>query len=105
MDWSPGSTELTGWLVGERGADWLSSAFLPAYPADGSFYVDLSSADDNAPGGGSISQIVPTVSGVTYQLSFSMSGENANVPQPAQLAVTIGSTVYDFSVPTTDPIV
>jgi hypothetical protein len=106
MELAPGSTQITGWVTGQRGADWLSSAFLYAYPADGSFYVDLSGAvDDPSGGGGSIWQAVPTIPGLTYQLSFSMSGENANVSAPAQLAVNIGATVYNFSVPTADPIV
>ena len=99
---TPGSTIVTGWVAGERGADWISSRFPdPSWrPPDGDYFMDLSSIYDDppkGPDGGSISQVITTTPGFTYRLSFQMAGENANVPAPALLSVTVGSSSYSFS--------
>ena len=58
---------LTGWTVGGAGVDIVDKTLWPA--ADGSRSIDLNAFD-----AGSISQVIDTVPGQTYNVSFAMSG-------------------------------
>jgi hypothetical protein len=113
----PGSTEIPGWVVGENGAYWLSLLFPDprVRPADGEYLMDLSSIFGDTRNA-SISQVISTRPGFTYRLSFQMAGENANVPAPAVLRVTIGGEpcededdedcgeLHEFALPTTSTV-
>ncbi|PZN96321.1 MAG: PEP-CTERM sorting domain-containing protein [Alphaproteobacteria bacterium] len=64
---SPGSLEILGWTVGGAGVDLVGSNYWDA--SDGIQSVDLSRR-----GAGSISQSFATVVGVTYLVTFDLSG-------------------------------
>lgn len=93
MRLSPGSTDLTGWSIGDSGVDWHTG--FEFTPKDGDFVIDL-----NLDGGGrvgTISQSFATVAGQEYVLSFHLAGPNTGFPDPRQVQVDIAGVTQIFS--------
>jgi choice-of-anchor C domain-containing protein len=87
---SNGSTEITGWTVTGNSIDLLGPVWQAS---DGQRSLDLSG---NYPGG--IQQSFSTVPGVTYWVSFDLSGNPEGGPQFKTVRVTIGSFQQVYSV-------
>jgi hypothetical protein len=89
----PASTSIPGWTVGAAEASWISNTnhFGGATPA-GSYFVDLTGFHDSAPYA-ALSQTVPTVAGVQYELLFSLGTLQDAAPYrgPVAATVTIGT--------------
>ncbi len=88
-----GATDLPGWTVTKGTID-VTGSVVRAY--DGKRAVDLA----GTPGAGGIRQVLHTVPGQTYRLSFDMSGNPGRLPQCPDrvktLTVKIGSIVKTF---------
>ena len=89
-----GSTAIAGWTVGGNGIDWICSGFWQA--TDGSRSLDLSGIS-----AGSISQVIPTDAGNTYNVTFDMAG-NPDGGNPIKLmTVTAADSSELFTFDTT----
>ncbi|MDP3855070.1 choice-of-anchor C family PEP-CTERM protein [Phenylobacterium sp.] len=73
------NTSITGWTVGGAGVDYIGSYWIAA---DGDRSIDLSALS-----GGSVSQTISTIAGVTYTVSFALAG-NPDGPDEGKIAVT-----------------
>ena len=102
MSLPPGSTVIPGWATTNAELDWISSRnpFGLATPF-GSFFLDLTGYHDSFPYGG-VTQVLPTIAGQAYQLSFSV-GQDQQVSGfrgPVSVAATIGAVTtgtYTFA--------
>jgi len=88
-----GSTSITGWTVIGHSIDYQGSVWEAS---DGDRSLDLSG---NAAGG--IAQVVTTVPGITYELSFDLAGNVAGPPGIYEVRVTTGSSNQTFGFDTT----
>jgi len=88
----PGNPAVTGWTVGGNGIDYVGSLWDAA---DG----DAHSIDLNSYGPGSVSQIVNTVAGQTYNVTFAMSGNPADGEDLGDKTMTVsaGDTSQDYT--------
>lgn len=87
---SAGSQGLVGWHIDLRNVDLVSSSFWA--PAGGNNSLDLSGT-----GKGVISQVISTVIGQVYTLSFDLAGNPFGTSAIKGLSVNFGSTgLYDF---------
>ncbi|MCC7499361.1 MAG: choice-of-anchor C family protein [Bryobacterales bacterium] len=79
------------WTVGGSGVDWIGIYWQPQ-EGDGS--VDLS-----ALGAGSVSTVLPTIAGQSYDLSFYLSGNpvTGNVIKQMQVSAGDLNTIYNFN--------
>ena len=97
----PGSTTITGWLVGSSANNGSSDSIDWVGPywqhSDGSKSLDLSG---NARG--SISQSFTTVAGETYTLTFYVAGNPQCGDEIKKLRVSAGGTSEDFEFDTKD---
>lgn len=90
-----GATNMTGWTIGGTGVDWLSA---PAYGAsDGIRAVDLGWYTGGA---GSVSIVLPTVTGATYSLTFGAAAVSGLPTYTNGGRVTAGSLVNAAFAPT-----
>jgi len=81
---------LTGWTIGLRNVDLVSSSFWT--PSDGNNSLDL-----NGEGKSSISQVLSTVIGQVYTLSFDLAGNPFGLSPSKGLSVNLGPVgLYDF---------
>jgi len=86
------SQGLTGWTIGLRNVDLVSSSFWT--PAGGHNSLDL-----NGTGKSSISQILSTVVGQVYTLSFDLAGNPFGGSAVKSLSVNFGPAgLYDFNI-------
>ena len=83
----PGSTDITDWLVIRDQIDYMGSYWVHAH---GHRSLDL----DGTVGQGGISQILATVPGKSYRVSFYMSGDPSGPPQLKQMAVSAAGYLY-----------
>lgn len=92
MDLAIGATDMTGWTVQNASLAWIG----PSNPfglsaSDGGYFLDLSGYHDNSPYGGVLqSQVIPTVIGQTYRLSFDIGTDPAYDTAPVGVEVTAG---------------
>jgi choice-of-anchor C domain-containing protein len=82
------STSISNWTAGGNGVDYIGTLW-PA--SDGNRSVDLSSFS-----AGSVSQVLATTIGTTYEILFDMSGNSGGGPAVKTLLVSV-----DTAVPTT----
>jgi len=87
-----GNTGPDYWTPEANGFDWHNtSEFKPCY--DGNYMVDLTYGLSY----GGISQVLQTVVGTTYKLSFALGGPNTGFQDPRVVTVKIGSLTQQFS--------
>jgi hypothetical protein len=86
-----GSTDIPHWTVvgGGDGVAWIKSPDFSINAPDGSYSIDLTGFSNGAPFGG-VQQTITTVSGATYQLSFSLGIQN--IPGTFSINAAAGST-------------
>jgi choice-of-anchor C domain-containing protein len=89
-----GDTSLDGWTVDAGSVDWIGT-YWPAQ--DGSMSIDMSGTD-----AGAISQTFVTTIGNTYNVSFQLSGNPADLPTVKTLEVSatggaVGLYSYDVT--------
>lgn len=96
---APGATNLVGWtIVGSGNLIWCDSGFYCAKPAfDGVYSLDLTGLTNSPPYAG-VAQIVTTLPGQVYDLSFALAGRTNNVP--VSVEVHAGSVSQVFTNPT-----
>jgi choice-of-anchor C domain-containing protein len=85
-----GDPSITGWTVTKGSVDLILSYWQA--PPSGGNSIDL---DGNSPGG--IEQTFATTAGVTYKVSFYLSGNPDGPPNPKSLAVTAGPVSQPFT--------
>jgi choice-of-anchor C domain-containing protein len=88
----PGSTAITNWTVGGPGATGIDYIGTYWQASDGVRSIDLNNLTP-----GSVSQVLPTVAGQTYVLTFDMAGNPDGGPVIKTLQVSAGATVGMFS--------
>lgn len=87
---APNTTDITNWSVDSGSVDYIGTLWQAA---DGGRSVDLNGLE-----AGSVSQVVPTVIGATYDVSFYMSGNPSNRPaedplfSPTLKAMSVSAT-------------
>ena len=90
-----GSTAITGWTVGGEGVDYIGTYFTAS---DGARSVDLSG---NGPG--SLTQILSTVTGQLYNVTFDLAGNGDGQPDTKTATVfATGGDTTTFSVAGSD---
>ena len=94
-----GSTIITGWTVSVGNIDWESAPGCGWQPSNGSNSLDL--VGSSAGGIGGIQQTFDTVPGVTYQVSFDLSGNYGAALVIKPLAVTINGVTTNYTFDTT----
>lgn len=85
------STTLAGWTVAGGSVDWINGYWQSA---DGSKSIDM---DGNNPGKLSLSQSLSTTKGMTYELTFAMSGNPDGAPKTKTLEVIIDGVQHNFT--------
>lgn len=95
---TPGSTTITGWTVGGPGdgIDWLITPNFAA--ADGIHAIDLQHLTNS-----SISTIIPTITGATYEISFDATSVQHGGSTALDGIVSAGSLVNQAFVTTAAP--
>jgi choice-of-anchor C domain-containing protein len=92
---APGSTDMTGWIIGGAGIDWHNSAQM--VPQNGTYVVDLNLDGNGLSDTGTISQSFPTNSGTSYTLSFYLANPYGHSPSIPLLNVNLNGTDYAFN--------
>ena len=92
---APDSTKITGWTVGGASVDYIGGYWQPG---QGVRSIDLSGSHDfDGTEWGSLSQTFATTPGATYVVSFLLSGNPDDGPNPKTVDVTVGSTFQQFT--------
>lgn len=84
-----GDPDILGWTIGGTGVDWVGTYWTPS---DG-----LRSLDLNSTGAGSILQILPTIAGEWYQVTFDMAANPDGGSSPKSLMVIADGQNMTFS--------
>jgi hypothetical protein len=72
----PGSTELTGWTVINSEIAQICRGCFSLFPSDGNYFLDFTGYPDKPPYGG-VEQIIPTVVGAVYSISFDIGARSS----------------------------
>jgi choice-of-anchor C domain-containing protein len=90
----PGSTRLTGWVIGGYGIDWHNTEHIsPAFEGE---MVDLNTTGSGWETG-TLSQTFTTTPGAWYTLTFAMAGPGTGFPNPRYVQVEIAGVTRIFS--------
>ncbi|HEY1615696.1 MAG TPA: DUF642 domain-containing protein [Rhizomicrobium sp.] len=97
---SPGNTQMTGWTVTTNQLAWIGplNPFGLTAP-DGNYFLDLTSYGDSGTYGG-ISQMISTVAGQSYELTFDLGGSTTYGASDS-LTACAGGTCSVFSITAT----
>jgi hypothetical protein len=100
MSLAAGSTAITGWTVVTDTAAWIgpSNPFSLA-ASDGDYFLDLSNYQPGGPFAG-MTQVITTVAGATYSLSFDLGGSNI-WGRPDGITASAAGTSVTFTTPST----
>jgi hypothetical protein len=95
----PGATTIPGWTVTNDNLAWLNNTNTAnVMTPTGSFFLDLTGADDTAPYGG-VTQTIATNPGTIYTLSLSLGSSNPTFGGEKTVSVTAGSASTTFTLP------
>jgi len=91
-----GGTNITDWIVGGGGVDYIGTLWQAA---DGTRSIDMDSGKDNRTGpfAGSLSQSFATTSGQLYAVDFDLAGNPDGGPILKTVAVSAAGQTQDFS--------
>ncbi|MEW6320629.1 MAG: DUF642 domain-containing protein [Acidobacteriota bacterium] len=99
-----GETKITGWTIGGQNVNWHNPVhFQPM--VDGLLAIDLDHGGVcYGLGTGTLSQVLPTVPGETYELRVAVTGpidlaDGCSGTDPRRLAVTVDGATTHFAVP------
>src|SRR5579863_5294349 len=84
-----GSDALAGWTIGGNGVDLIGTAWQAS---DGNYSLDMSGND-----AGSISQILNTIAGQTYEILFDLAGNPYDGSPVRTLEVSAAAAVQDYT--------
>lgn len=103
MSLAPGSTVITGWTVITDTTAWIG----PSNPfgltaSDGSFFLDLTNYETGAPFAG-LTQVISTIPGATYALSFDLGG-STTYGLPDAITASAAGTSATFTTPSTGTV-
>ena len=100
MSLAAGSTVITGWTVVTDTTAWIGAANPFGLSAsNGSFFLDLTNYQANAPFAG-MSQTIATTPGATYSLSFDLGSSN-RWGRPDSITASAAGTSQTFTAPLT----
>ncbi|MFC1925721.1 choice-of-anchor C family protein, partial [Chloroflexota bacterium] len=90
-----GNTSITGWTISGSGIDYINGVELWD-ASDGNCSIDLNSSNT-----GAISQTIPTIPGLQYEVIFDMAGNYGSIPTVKTMRVSAGSSYADYTFDTT----